>query len=484
MRRHTFQYCLMLIMLIFAACSEEAIIPNKPVDKTKSKEEITLYLYTMPPSTKAMTVAEESYVNELDILVFNSSTQAYEYYAKGENITDERIESGMYVKSFTATLKNDGVTYDFVVIANANAQVRSIIDVSTGDYIGGGATDKASVLAKLTMTEGNPPQWNTTVSPVAYFPMWGETTGSVSNGVNNFQDVMIRLLRSVAKVDVHVDKALIASGKFRLQRVYTYNRTKEGYVVPYATNYVKVQNKVIAPTPKGAKAVYPSTAGTVLPPASYFYYGNAAGFVDKDSIYNTIYLFEAEKSSSNDYKEMPCLVIGGFYEGNAALSYYRADYYVNGDGFWNIMRNHWYDFKITAVADQGFSTPDSAYLYKRANIGLEILEWNTGSLDSVPVIKQDHLELSRYSYSLVGMGSTFTDYITVTTDCPDGWSYSSQVTSGTATILISEPATLSGNASGERLKFTMTKTSGTATGIIRVTAGNVTKEVKITITTF
>ncbi|MCC8095749.1 MAG: hypothetical protein LIP05_10545, partial [Tannerellaceae bacterium] len=48
-----------------------------------------------------------------------------------------------------------------------------------------------------------------------------------------------------------------------------------------------------------------------------------------------------------------------------------------------ILRNNHYSLNITGVYDEGYVTPDSAFLYKQANITVEITTWNIGDMADI-----------------------------------------------------------------------------------------------------
>ena len=72
-----------------------------------------------------------------------------------------------------------------------------------------------------------------------------------------------------------------------------------------------------------------------------------------------------------------CIVVGGYYNRNEKLSYYRMDFDPDNkeNAFGQILRNHKYIFNVKKVSAPGWDNPDDAANNQSAHIVAEVRQW-------------------------------------------------------------------------------------------------------------
>lgn len=350
---------------------------------------------------------EENYIENIDVLVFNSTTQAFMYSRQGYNLDPN---SGNSTRTFTVSLLPG--TCDLVLLTNA----RDLLAATFPSGISSG-TSRAAVEKALTHSMTATQKWNADAGTVGYrhIPMFGEKK-SVDINVNT--DLTgangVSLVRMIARVDVSVLAA--ATGDFKLQGVYVYNTNQAAQVMPTtATNWNYAQSRVMAPSiPEVSGSPIQVTEG----PLAYTHRANPAVSAEYSG---DIYLFEALGGSKAGYLKNTCLVVSGIYENK--LQYYRIDFIDKTSGndvYLPILRNNRYYVEIQSISGPGHETPDDAFRSLPINITATIVPWNENNLTDIYDDGQYYFSTSANPIVLQGMAGA--DALQIRTDCPN-WKY-------------------------------------------------------------
>ncbi|MCD8264894.1 MAG: BACON domain-containing protein [Tannerellaceae bacterium] len=187
-----------------------------------------------------------------------------------------------------------------------------------------------------------------------------------------------------------------------------------------------------------------------------------------------IYAYEAP--AYNVHEEATCLVIGGSYKGEPT-TYYRVDFIDTDGNYLELLRNHIYTFKITAVGGEGYEDEEEAFKSKSVNMTVEVVKWDQGDMQDFVFDGQYILGVSK---SLIEFDKAASqDIVIVTTDYPQGWVATvDQVTYPWLSIV-------SQNFSGINQKDDLVigvienDTNAERTGYIDVTAGRLTHSLKV-----
>ena len=345
--------------------------------------------------TRALSIADESAIDNLQVLVFNG-IDLFQY--KAELGTPDAVSDGkVYVR-----LKKSvgGESYSLVLLANADEVNPS------------GNPTKTAVLEQCTFaaTTGSNPGFP--YSEGTTLPMWGESIPQVIDSNTNFGT--ISFYRAVARVDIGVnfqkdsgdgtvpDDNPVADGskRFRLTSARVYNSLDKGYVAPlvgYGTISI------------------PGTA-SIYTPGNYVDYP-VSGWKQTD---HEIYLAEVENhmsdgSTKKSLQERCCIIVGGLYTNtdddfdNVSETYYRIDFLGDGktdDTLLDIFRNHRYVFNITSVYGPGYETPVEALANRPVNLSVNVEHWDHG-LNITDYNGQDNFQCSTKDVPLGYAGGSY-----------------------------------------------------------------------------
>lgn len=194
-----------------------------------------------------------------------------------------------------------------------------------------------------------------------YLPMYGEVSlPYLDAGTNN--NLYVTLLRAIARVDVKID-LISGSPRFTLRQVYVY-RTKDMIQVIPDSLAAGGTIKVTVPS-------VPAGAGVLATPVI------KSSSTPVDSI-GGLYLPESAGTDPNaGQATATTLVVGGVFNNDAAVSYYRVDFNsgLAGHPFGQILRNHLYLFSIKKVEATGWGTPEEALANLSTALTVEMQPW-------------------------------------------------------------------------------------------------------------
>ncbi|MCD8032527.1 MAG: hypothetical protein LUF85_17330 [Bacteroides sp.] len=363
-----------------------------------------------------MTGAQETQVQEVNILVFEPSGGNFLYSASAKTITKNPENSNNDYK-FTAKLE-EHTGCDIVLITNANSAVQAFLTAQ-----GSTPFTKATLQSGLNLNttdsyHDSDGKWDTTTP--ALFPMWGERQNLAIAKNAVIEGIMLH--RMVSRINFYV-----AADNFNLREVYLYNSLTTGAILPNATHWDATwKESGAAPTdPEVGKATAPSlpTGWTYTTSPLIYSYLNSE-VTDKTCV-NEIYTFEAPAGDASAGPANTYLVIGGNYESSTDITYYRIDIAEkNSAGMYEylpLLRNHTYEFTLNSVARKGYSTADMAAQAGPENTDVVLIVEHDSELhyfvsDSHYYLGVDQ-KIVRLPYSI----SSQTEELKIKTNYPNGW---------------------------------------------------------------
>ena len=319
-----------------------------------------------------------SAIKSLCILQFNANGTTFGTLRHVGIGTETTPNSGKYSATLLQSVDNND-KYKLVILAN----------FPDGDYgifyrMGGrgyAEVQQACLSAELT-GESNVLEF-TAQHP---FPMFGIAKDGDPQFIDENMDLgTVSLVRAVARVDIGIgsknadNNTWKKSGvPFAMTQVQIWKDGKQYAYMPVENNFSSSEGilTINSPSPVGDTEIkkYDEryiTSGTYCSEKIYLPEANLQwGSVFDDNHTNRL-----------------AIIVGGYYKNSAALTYYRVDFTndISGDKM-NILRNHVYQFTITKIEDQGYTTAELAYNSKPENMGfeVEIEVWDTSKTASVP----------------------------------------------------------------------------------------------------
>lgn len=427
------------MLTLFGGCTNDDDYNNGTgsVDKGDAVQ-LTLELSVPGVSspTYALSDVDENTLKEIDILVFKYNgenvDETYLYRTHATDIVNNT--NGITTsKKFKAMLqKSTGSDkHRIVLIANARDAVDHAIRAVEEDLESGVVQmTKAEVLARIKFDTNR--KWVTNSSedfdPI---PMWGETaaTYTITATTTGVTLGAIRLLRSVARIDVGLDMENdYANGfgdRFKMEVVKVYNANGKSLVAPYAGN---VQNR---------KATLPSLVEGISPmqePIEYKHTPADFGFIRE------IYVGEArnkeQEGETLDDNDRCFIIIGGYYSkdgdpiNETDLSWYRIDFYLRATGGedakpqerLDVLRNHRYKVNITKIDGPGYKNETDAVNSRPINMQTIVEAWDEGDMNDSNTDGQYQLVVNKSEFTLFKEGGANNPQkLKIYTDHPGGW---------------------------------------------------------------
>lgn len=459
---------LLSVFAFIAACSKFET-DEGVYGESSGKDALVRLTVNLPRSVSdtngAKTISDmENHISKVKVLVFEreNDNYIYRYMVEGEQIrfsgTTTQFEAKLTTTPNPIKLMLVGNYGDAFTNYTPSAGSRDItVRASIGHSFTGGMTND--------------------------LPMYGEIdilSGLQAGTENNFS---IKMLRAVARVDV-IKELTADSRTFRIESVYLYRPNNKIQIAP--------DESVSGDSPRvTVPSVFAGAQKLSVPVVV------KAGESDPVSV-TGIYVPEAdgETDSSVQLTGVTCIVVGGYYNGQTQLSYYRIDFNseIAGHPFGQILRNYKYIFRIKKVTGQGWSTPDVAAVNKATSIEVRVEPWEDFTTEMY-FEGDNYFGLSSRSVK-VGYLAGKTKQLDVQATLPYAiqWLDASGIPVGTAVSGVG--AVLSGNSSftvsitqntGDEqsvthLVFTAVKdnrTSSDVTARLRVTAGRWTVDVTV-----
>lgn len=368
------------------------------------------------PTTYSMDGDKENEVKEIDILVFKdeNGTQKYVGHKQPSGDIINTSTGQVYQTKFLIVGLTPGSGYNLVIIANASAEVASILSGLTEN------DTKAVVLDKLEYT--NTGKWKADGegdNGVDYttIPMACETgVITINDGlrINN-----LSLVRMLSRIDVRINAAVnsVLPDNFKLENIYLCNYNTKGYIAPKRDGSGNLMT-----TATGVNI--PSDNQRPSEQTSLMY--SASGL---SAYEGEIYTFESEAAAETNQAPgatATCLVIEGEYQG--VKSYYRVDFTTESTKeYMPLLRNFKYVVEVTEVSGKGYDRIEDALASFTvvSNMKVRTISYDEGMLTNVVFNGQYMLGVDKTEFHLA-CTDEFTanvgvNNLVVMTDNPSGW---------------------------------------------------------------
>lgn len=345
------------------SCTDESFI-GEGYGKQEGDQMAVLLSISTPATQKPTTRSgeQEEQIKEVSVLVFSqlSADTEYQFLYSVEGANISRPDG--HTTTFTAMLKSSKNPVKLILIANASQTVAE-------KYPEAGDTEtrvKEKLVYKLDNGNGSPKLIT------GYLPMYGEHLLSRLDATQTNNNIQIKMLRSVARVDVYNNDA---TGHFLLQSIQVFRPYNKLQLIP---------NKITVNSGGSPKAESPSVPGQ-----STFYPTDfpmpQQNIINEVTSIEQIYLPEAPAPTTNkQVSDATCLVVGGIYDDGISLArtgYYRIDINPSEHPFGQILRNHRYMFVIQKVSTAGWETPEEAATNVSSGIIASVEPWDEHTTD-------------------------------------------------------------------------------------------------------
>ncbi len=429
----------LLLALLTAGCVADRNVSDCVAEGDEVDLEFALKVPALETSLRQLTAEQESQVNSVKVLVFNTQD------ATGQTLAEED-ETFAYVAKMTTTNftpDQDGVTHVVCKLTATDKPMRivCIANYDVPETILSVGTAKKTILEHTQMTQiFDEEGWKTDgTQPI---PMWGESDAQPVNkgtrfnscaklaygnaGQNRNNEGVIHLVRALARIDVGVNfednpssETAAGSETFQIKSVRVYRYATSMYVAgtqATAFNFDGNRRNAVPHTPEGVTAAIDDKPLVFTAKTDE----DAKGYV------RNIYIPEIENKDKAKGERI-CLVIGGDYNKSGKVTYYRVDFIKRETKSPNdiitkqldILRNYRYRFNITKVAGPGTDTPEEALTTEPVNINWDVLVWDDADIDKIVYDGQYYLSVSKDKFHF-GKDATSESY-TIRTNWPDGY---------------------------------------------------------------
>ncbi len=454
MKKHLI-YILFPALLLTGCVTDEQLVG--PVASDELQATLTLQIpeggFT-PAATRALDDTKEKTISQVDVLIFEKASADA---ADNTAVFFDRAEvdlsgNGTESRDVQITVKKSTKPLQFVVLANC----RALVDEKAASFVAG-TTTRTAALDALIMTVDS--GWNANSTSYTPLPMWGQTAFRTITDAASAATT-VDMVRAHARIDVTLSAT--AQSQFILERVYVYNASSRGRIAPSEA----------------------WTSGTLALPTSRgdLDYNIATGA--RESVYS-IYTFEAPAATAaNQTTAAPFLVIGGTWNGETALTYYRIDFAKtenNVTTFMPLLRNYHYDVNIEAVSGRGYPTTAEAMLDSFTDrITTSVHQWAQGDMGNIVWNGRNYLAVTTNELD-TDKGEKNISNIKIATNYDNGCtaSVAFNPTDGEGWIMVpSVPFNTSGVGT---LNITVREaTSNNRTATITVTAGRLKQNITVT----
>lgn len=412
-------------LVLLTGCSKDPVIQGgrtAPVPDAQVELSLSLQVpgVSVPVGTRSLTADDETCIRELDVLVFRVDG-AQEKYVTRTHATDFSGTGNAQTFKVSLPRSASGVKHRLVLLANLRGEIDLAHQTTPFDE----QDTKEDLLSRITFETSS--EWEAALSGSTAFrplPMWGESASTVE--VNSPASAAsfgpVKLLRSVARVDVGVNIGLVngdyvAQGigdLFKISDIRIHNTNGRGYAAPDAANLDNYGSAGYYSCVEGATAFQ----GEMNVSEFTYTFSPAA-----DGLIRGIYLAENGLPPSPD--EATFFVLGGYYNGASNKTWYRLDLFEKSSQadltHYELMRNYRYVINITKVNGEGYPSADLAAANQPANLEYEF----TYEADDVSDIVYNNQYMLGVSTNLFELGRKApSNKLVIAADHPDGWSLS------------------------------------------------------------
>lgn len=390
-------------MILMQGCIRE----DSGNDSTQGNSLDVIMLMEIPgpsvPHTRSMDGADENFVNEVEVLVFNvddsdpaNVTETFREYVHG-NVVKNYTAGQAYKVELKAKL-TAGDNSRVVIVTNASPQIASVLSGLTA------GTPKKTVLGQLKYASS---PWAAsgeggTFQPI---PMYGET-GKVNIKFGaKFDGIQLR--RMAARIDV-----INQAAAFTMENIFLCNYNTIGYIAP---GWRANDGQIL--TPPADLPNLPANPGKQ--PGARVFTPSGQSFIGE--------IYTQEAVATNDADEQArrnatCLVIEGMYEGEK--SFYRVDFtYGQPVRYMPLLRNYKYEVRIISAAGRGYDTFTEALesYTVPSNLMTRTLHYDMGIITDIEFDGQYMLGVSESTLSWEYPLLQETHRVSVFTDYARGW---------------------------------------------------------------
>lgn len=341
--------------LFFTGCTD-VYLDNPVLPQPDGEASVILSVNTPQPTlplkfTRSLTT-NETQISDVTVLVFEHTNDEYiyKYYAYGTEITAASDSQ----TRFKVLLSGSRNPLKFILLTNAR-----------NGFLGSAPSPGTPESVVRTQLESNfsASGWE------GDLPMYGEVLLPDGTGSVQGQTLQATLLRSLARVDV--EKNLVNdSPDFDFREVYIYRGNNKIQLIPGELSSVN--------PPKVETPSIPENSQSLSSPLK-------VQVTDGLQTVNQIYVPEAVAATTNAEKisGVTTIVVGGLFENDSQVTYYRVDFDsgVDGHPFGQILRNHRYIFNIRRVASSGWGTPEEAANNIATSMNVDIQTWEDFSTE-------------------------------------------------------------------------------------------------------
>ena len=367
-----YAYIILLASVLFASCNiEDTLFPDQECDTKTEPVNVRLILSMMGGEgmSRALTddptgethpeaepsLGNEYYINpyDVEVLVFTcGDTPNSSIFVERASMVRASETKNYYQYQLDGTLTKiqEGTAYRMVVLANMNGSCYTTGAIPLEE----GTTTMKEYLHRLAYTGYTANFTNSLLtSDTERIPMWGTTAAYLNDGAQINMD----LLRAMAKVKVKMAKSLGDLSAVTLEYA-----NPGGYVTPLIANEDEttdtnangvsaINNDAEKKTITGGNTqrVRTPRIPTGLTPINGLAAEPTLSFSDVSSTDNyeyVIYIPEYKNLDNNDTPARMKLAIG---DKSYKLEF--KDYSENNTGYFDIIRNYYYQFTITGVND-------------------------------------------------------------------------------------------------------------------------------------
>ncbi len=448
-----------LLLLTLVSCQNDELASSVPNYTATFTLNFGNAIETRGPLTRAV---DDNAITNVDVISFKVDPSAPTDITKGTYFYRVRGVYNPTTQKVQVQLIGDVTSQTLVLVANLRQQF-NMLNASYGEQ-------KETVMNRLLLpatTNGQPDFTNG-------MPMWGELVNQPINSSyvsTESSPKEVKMIRSVSKFTLQCPNASPYHFFSKIDGVYLYNYRNKGRVSP--DNYTPATTTVTTPTVPTGATVTQGTHFTLLAPGtSDILEGTERSF----------YLFEADNKTkyATDPMDATCLVVHIHFASNDQgklltdqgwpnSGYYRIDFKdYTTDAVLDLLRNHHYTIRVESIDGLPAATADKAYEGNHT-IKCKIVPWNDVQ-ENVSVTFNSRLKVDKSNVILMKTGS---QNLTITTENTSGWKIDSYpnwltITGGTQ-ITTDTQTTLTLHAA----------TSGFRFGVIKLTAGRMTLDIKV-----
>lgn len=371
-----------VLSIIYLSCTDETE-RTRPIgiegENITIECSLTVPISSTSPTTRVQTEKEMA-IDQLQILVFENGK--FKYKAALSNIIKNGTTTTVHAKLRTSTSVIN--IYALANVDDAISELSLNPDTPENEVING---IKQSFSA-TGITE--------------HLPMSGQFI--FQEGLNMELakiPVDIKLLRAVARVDIIVESGV---DNFQLETIQAFRVNNLMQVIPSSLS--SFRNPVVT------SPSIPSNSTQSITTSPFA--------ITPNQFEAQMYISESVAPPSESYiQEATCIVVGGYFNGSNTISYYRIDFNTGGStkNLGQILRNHRYVFRLTAVSENGYDQAIDAANNQSSNMEITVQDWNEDTTYMV-FDGQNYFSVSTRTME-VGSRAGSTDEIKINTDLSD-----------------------------------------------------------------